>query len=693
METRLQNRLSGCIRRVVGALERRTETDQELLRRFVDRRDESAFTAVIRRHGPMVLRVAWRTLQNEHDAEDVFQATFLVLSQKADTLRRQASLGSWLYGVAYRLALKAKAMAGECRKREQRVLATPVATPLAQITVQEAQAILDQELNRLPKKLREPVVLCCLEGLARDEAAQQIGCPASVLKSRLEQARERLRQRLLARGLTLPCGWGAFLLLEGAAEATVARALIGSTARAANAVAAGQAARTVVAAKVAALTEGMVQAMGLSKLQIVAGLLLTLCLLGAGARMLTGGTLAAGQQEANKRITPQAPEAPPAKSKEDKDLIVGTWKIVSAHRNGKSVGDEPLEGDTTIITADAITMNCQTGGKLVLSFHLNPSPKPKAIDVTPHKPDPSAGDVLKGIYELKGDKLTICFSRNIAPGAARPSEFLAKERGDRSYVLERVAQNAKEPEKPKDDRERLQGSWHIVEVRTGEGPRSPREASKDQIWVFTRDKLVFNYADGSSTEMAYQVDPKQTPKAIDLAPTAVPEKGYTFKGIYEIDGDRLTVYYSRNVSPDAKRPARFDSEKLPGDRFFVLKRAPKKVKDEDKQPEKVDEKPDEKPKEDAGLPIRSLSGHTNRVTSVAYSSDGTAIATASGDGTARGPRQRHVHGPHGGDQGAGGAGRALRARVAKGAGKRPVPGNAATAGNASGPARGWQPLG
>src|SRR5206468_3966399 len=133
--------------------------------------------------------------------------------------------------------------------------------------------------------------------------------------------------------------------------------------------------------------------------------------------------------------------------------------------------------------------------------------------------------------------------------------------------------------KPKDDKERLQGTWHIVEVKTGDGPRSPREVSKDQILVFTRDKLVFNYDDGSSTEMLYQLDPKQKPKAIDLAPTAQPEKGYTFKGIYEIDGDRLKLYYSRNVAPDAKRPARFDSKTDPGDRSFILKQAPKKAKD------------------------------------------------------------------------------------------------------------------
>jgi RNA polymerase sigma factor (sigma-70 family) len=263
-----------------------------LLQRFVGQRDEAAFAAVVRRHGPMVLRVAFRTLQNEHDAEDVFQATFLVLSQKAHTVRRRDSLGSWLYGITYRLALKTKATAGERRNREQRVAATTVATPLAQITVQEAQTILDEELNRLPARFREPVVLCCLEGLARDEAAQRIGCPISVLKSRLEQARERLRQRLLARGLSLPCGLGAFLLLEGAAGATVRPSLIGSTTKAAITVAAGKAASAAVTAKVAALTEGVLRTMFLTKIKI-ATVALVVGMMALGGGMLTYRTLAA----------------------------------------------------------------------------------------------------------------------------------------------------------------------------------------------------------------------------------------------------------------------------------------------------------------------------------------------------------------------------------------------------------------
>jgi RNA polymerase sigma factor (sigma-70 family) len=279
----------------------------------------------------MVLRIAFRTLQSEHDAEDVFQATFLVLSQKAHSLRRQASLGGWLYRIAYRLALKAKTTAGQRRNREKCVAATPVPTPLAQITVQEAQTILDEELNRLPKKLRDPVVLCCLEGLARDEAAQQIGCPAGVLKSRLEQARERLRQRLVARGLTLPCGLGAFLLLEGAAGASVPPALTGSTTNAAITIAAGKAVKTVVTAKVAALTEGVLRTMFLTKIKIAAvALAVGVTVLGGG--MLTHRLPAHGDQLPSAAAQPAAPQK--LELKREKEAFTAWGKEVGGLQAG-----------------------------------------------------------------------------------------------------------------------------------------------------------------------------------------------------------------------------------------------------------------------------------------------------------------------------------------------------------------------
>src|SRR5262249_7367725 len=156
---------------------------------------------LVRRHGPMVLRLCLGILQNEQDAEDAFQATFLILNRKAPSLRPRVSLGGWLFRVAYRTAQKAKI--GAARRRKHEGCAAPgwVADPLAQITVREAHEALDRELARLPDKFRVPLVLCYLEGLTRDEAAHQLGWSPSTLKSRLEQARERLRLRLASRGL------------------------------------------------------------------------------------------------------------------------------------------------------------------------------------------------------------------------------------------------------------------------------------------------------------------------------------------------------------------------------------------------------------------------------------------------------------------------------------------------------------
>src|SRR5262249_51457191 len=182
--------------------------DRDLLERFVNAQEEDAFAALVCRHGPMVLRVCLQILANEHDAEDAFQATFLVLSRKASSVKKQKSIGNWLFGVAYHTSTNLKRNLMRRRSYERRVSQLSVADPLSGLTLREAQAIVNQELARLPEKHPAPLVLCSREGLTRDEAARQLGLPLSTLKSRLEEARKRLRMRLTARGLTLT---GAFV--------------------------------------------------------------------------------------------------------------------------------------------------------------------------------------------------------------------------------------------------------------------------------------------------------------------------------------------------------------------------------------------------------------------------------------------------------------------------------------------------
>src|SRR5262245_60986668 len=145
-------------------------TDGELLRRFVATREEPAFEELLGRHGAMVLRVCGRLLPAAEDAEDVFQATFLLLARKADTIRRHTSVGAWLHGVAFRLAQQARAADARRRTHEGRAPAPAAGDPLDELSVREARAILDEELECLPEKYRAPLVLCYLEGKSRDQA-------------------------------------------------------------------------------------------------------------------------------------------------------------------------------------------------------------------------------------------------------------------------------------------------------------------------------------------------------------------------------------------------------------------------------------------------------------------------------------------------------------------------------------------
>src|SRR6516225_11420136 len=242
MASNHRHRLTRYLCNLASTTKLRDVSDHDLMKQFVAGRDDTALTALVRRHGPMVYHLCRRVLRNEQDAEDAFQATFMVLARKAHTLRSQEGVGNWLYGVAYRTALKARTAAAARRSRQE--AAAPVrdvAGPLAELTVHEAQTIVDQELARLPDKYRAPLVLCCLEGLTRDEAAQQLGWSVSLLKSRLEQGRELLRGRLTRRGVSLAGGFLSVGMLGTSAQAAVPAVLAETTLKAAALVAVGAA--------------------------------------------------------------------------------------------------------------------------------------------------------------------------------------------------------------------------------------------------------------------------------------------------------------------------------------------------------------------------------------------------------------------------------------------------------------------
>jgi RNA polymerase sigma factor (sigma-70 family) len=263
---------------------RRAESlpDAELLARFVARREEAAFAALLQRHGPTVLGVCRRVLGNLHDAEDAFQATFLVLVRKASSIGKGASLGYWLYEVAYRTALRAKVGAARRRQRERQATAMTDTDPLTDPGWEGLQPLLDEELHRLPEKYREPFVLCYLQGKTHGEAAEQLGWPKGTVSGRLARARAVLRGRLARQGVTLTAGL-LVTALAREASAEVPRRLAGTTLKAALRFASGRAAGGFASAEAVTLAKGVLQGMSTNKLKIALAVLLTVGVLGGGA--------------------------------------------------------------------------------------------------------------------------------------------------------------------------------------------------------------------------------------------------------------------------------------------------------------------------------------------------------------------------------------------------------------------------
>jgi RNA polymerase sigma factor (sigma-70 family) len=261
--------------------------DRDLLDALVGRRDEAAFEALLRRHGPMVLAVCRRTLGNAHDAEDAFQATFLVLLRKAATLRKRDALVSWLYGVAFHTARRARAMNARRHAREARAAACD------RTRETDADSGLDEALNALPEKYRVPVVLCELQGRPRKEVAAQLKVPEGTLSSRLATARKMLAKRLRQHGQTY----------AGVAPLAVhlPTERVAATVRAAGLALAGQEITGAVSTKVLALTEGMVRAMLVNKLRALTVALVVVGAAGVGTGRLIHLPFAEGQAAAREQ--------------------------------------------------------------------------------------------------------------------------------------------------------------------------------------------------------------------------------------------------------------------------------------------------------------------------------------------------------------------------------------------------------
>jgi RNA polymerase sigma factor (sigma-70 family) len=422
-------------------------TDGQLLDDYVSSRAEAAFAALVGRHGPMVWGVCRRVLGSHHDAEDAFQATFLVLVRKAASLVQREKVANWLYGVAHQTALKARATTAKRQAREKQVTAMPEpAQP--QAAGDDLQVLLDQELSRLPDKYRAVLVLCDLEGKTRKEAARHINVPEGTVASRLATARAMLAKRLARHGLAVSGAVLAPVLAPQGASASMPLSVAASTIQAASLFAAGQAAAPgVISAKAVALAEGVLKTMLLTKLKIATAVLVAVVVLGAGAATLTlsgPAEKSADQPIAEKQAPAEKPADPPAKPKkeptptpatEKKDaeapptVVNGVVKAVDAEKNTLTVAHKQGESTFNVAPDAHISIDLKPGKLAGLPPGAN-------ITLSQFVDAKTAGNIQAGGSSIFGSVKAVEMAKSTITVAGNPDDRTFSVTKDTSIVID-----------------------------------------------------------------------------------------------------------------------------------------------------------------------------------------------------------------------------------------------------------------
>jgi RNA polymerase sigma factor (sigma-70 family) len=386
----------------VASLNSQSElTDELLLRDYVADQDAGAFAAIVRRHRGMVSGVCRRVLRREQDVEDAFQATFLVLVQKAPSLSKPNLLRNWLYGVAYRVASKIRTTNTRQRTREAPMVDLPAPEANDEATWRDLRPVLDDELQRLPERYRRPLMLFYLEGKSAEEAAIALGRPRGTILSQLARARERLRIRLSRRDLALSVGVLASLLKRKAlADVAGPDRLFDLGMQTLPTGGAG------VSAQARLLAEQFLRDLLRRRLWICGSLLL------AALLALWLGFL-------NYRALQAPPlEVVQAEGRPDLDKLQGDWQVVAVEQDGQVLPKDLFPFTSLRIRDDTILHEGGPHRPEKMHFRLYPE-QPGAIDMAS---EGYHGGIFNAIYSLDGDTLTICRPEE----GQRPAEFASK---------------------------------------------------------------------------------------------------------------------------------------------------------------------------------------------------------------------------------------------------------------------------
>jgi RNA polymerase sigma factor (sigma-70 family) len=572
-------------------------TDGQLVERFAGCRDEDAFGLLVRRHGPMVLGVCRRLLGHEQDAEDAFQATFLILARQAASVRARAALGGWLYRVALRVALSVKGRAGRGPAPGEPAAERAGTDPAAEAAWREIRPLLDEEVRRLPEKYRVPVVLCYLEGKTHEAAAAELGWPRGTVAGRLARARDLLRTRLTRRGVTLSAGALAAGLSEAGASA-VPEGLAHATAESAARFAAEKAGPGL-SAHAAVLARGVLHAMFLTRLKVAGAVLLLAALLAGVGSIALGGLGPAeggGPKGAGGRAPPGAAKASAPKVQDGLAITVRPLKAVFDPKESPAV-----EVTLKNVSKEALTLHYpplwdypfrrflieevksgrrQTAGlffpdePILRDKRLAPGESWVAKQELAHLfPVPREGERLSDPVRLGPGKYRVKAAVKLHANPRGKGLYWSGELTSAWAEVEVAAPPGKEAkEPPRGDHEALLGTWRVVDAEV-EGRDVGEGAFERQTrWVITRDRIALLDGPGIETgAWGYKLDSSKTPKEIDLK-SLRGRPGPAMPSVYQLSGDRLKVCIgdTGGVRPKALRT----QPGKPGPILYTLKREP-----------------------------------------------------------------------------------------------------------------------